>query len=59
MKCNFVRLDINEQDGFGSRSIIFTYLQADITPALNFVLSLMAVHKETNNTNKEFNNPHH
>ena len=40
-------LDVNERDGFGSRSIIFTYMQADITPALNFVLSLMAVQKET------------
>ena len=31
MKCNFVCLDIDEQDGFGSRSIIFTYMQANIT----------------------------
>ena len=41
MKCNFVCLDIYEQDGFDSRFIIFTYMQADITPALRFVLSIM------------------
>ena len=29
-------LDINEQDGFGSMPIIFSYMQASITPALNF-----------------------
>ena len=47
MKCRFVCLDIGEQDGFSSRSIIFTYMQADITPALDFVfLSLIAVHKD-------------
>ena len=40
-KCNFMCLDVNEQKG----AIIFTYMQADITPALNFVLSLMTVHK--------------
>ena len=33
-------------------------MQANITPALNSVLSLMAMHKETNNTEEEPNNPH-
>ena len=28
-------------------------MQANITPALNSVLSLMAMHKETNNTKKK------
>ena len=58
-KCNSVCLDINEQNGFGSRSIIFTYMQTDITPTLNSVFSYIAIHKETNNTKKEPNNPHH
>ena len=34
-------------------------MQANITPALNSVLSLMGMDKETNNTKEEPNNPHH
>ena len=51
--------DINEQNGFGSRSSIFTSMQADIAPSLNSVLTLMAMYKEANNTKKESNNLHH
>ena len=51
--------DINEQNGFGGGSIIFTSMQADIAPSLNSVLTLMAMYKEANNTKKESNNPHH
>ena len=50
--------DINEQNGFGSGSIIFTSMQADIAPSLNSVLTLMVMYKEANNT-KECNSPHH
>ena len=34
-------------------------MQATITLALNSVVSFMAMHKETNNTEEEPNNPHH
>ena len=34
-------------------------MQANITPALNSVVSLMAMHKGTNNTEEEPNNPYH
>ena len=51
--------DINEQNGFGSGSIIFTSMQADIAPSLNSVLTLMAMCEEANNTKKESNSPHH
>ena len=51
--------DINEQIGFGSKSIIFISMQADTAPSLNSVLTLMAMYKEANNTKKESNNPHH
>ena len=48
--------DISEQNGFGSGSIIFTSMHADIAPSLNSVLTLMAMYKEANNTKKESNN---
>ena len=51
--------DISEQNGFGSGSIIFTSMQADIAPSLNSVLTLMVMYKEANNTKKECNSPHH
>ena len=36
MKCNFVCLDVNEQEGLDSSSIIFTYMQVDITPTESY-----------------------